>query len=166
MPGEQREALARVQRELASIGDVSWTRQDAFHLTLAFLGEVDARGLDAALRALDRAPCMRASAMLAGLGGFPLQAAARVLWVGVEGAGEELRAIARDLRVVDGREHESFVPHVTIGRARAGSAVDLRAAASRIGETCASTFPLSPIVLYESVRGAGGSRYVEIARKD
>ncbi len=69
-----------------------WTGRDAWHLTLAFLGEVTepacARLRPRLERAAGRHP--RLSLSLGGAGAFPGATRARVLWTGVQ--GEPLRS--------------------------------------------------------------------------
>lgn len=167
MPAAQRDALVRAQRGLGSLGGVAWTKPDNFHLTLAFLGEVDDAELGSARERLGRLPMPRGSASLVGLGAFPSPEAAKVLWVAVRGADDSLRTMAKALQpghraAVD----ELFVPHVTIGRARGDGAIDVRRLDVAAGAWDCGEFDLEPVVLYESVRSANGSRYREVARKD
>jgi len=67
--------------------DLRWTGRDAWHLTLAFLGEVDEvviAELSVRLeRAARRHPYLSLS--LAGAGAFPSATRARVLWTGIQG---------------------------------------------------------------------------------
>ena len=64
-----------------------WTSQDAWHITLAFLGEADetaaARLTPRLARAAGRHPPCRVT--FAGAGAFPAAARARVLWCGLRG---------------------------------------------------------------------------------
>ncbi|MGH3495858.1 MAG: RNA 2',3'-cyclic phosphodiesterase [Nocardioidaceae bacterium] len=62
-----------------------WTSPEQWHLTLAFLGSVDDRHLDELTERLARAAGKRApfALRLAGGGGFPDVARARVLWMGL-----------------------------------------------------------------------------------
>jgi 2'-5' RNA ligase len=103
---------------------VKWVEPHNLHLTLKFLGHVEAALLARvadALSAVRSAPAFRLH--LVGLGAFPRPRGARVLWVGVQEGSEELGSLAR--RVEDAlaplgfpREDRGFSPHLTIGRLR------------------------------------------------
>jgi RNA 2',3'-cyclic 3'-phosphodiesterase len=104
-----------------------WTRRDAWHLTLAFLGEVteatSARLIPRLERAAARHPALSLS--LARAGAFPSVARARVVWTGVEGDQRALAALADSVAagarragvaLADG--HRRFRPHLTLARCR------------------------------------------------
>ena len=105
-----------------------WTDPAAWHLTLAFLGDVEASAvpdLAAAVReAAGRHDPMRLPA--GGAGAFPGPARARVAWYGIADPQSRLADLARELgvalRVGVG---DPFRPHVTLARARRAP-VDLR----------------------------------------
>ena len=104
-----------------------WTGMPAWHLTLAFLGEVG-DGTAAALgprleRAAGRHPSLPVS--LAGGGAFPGPARARVLWTGLRGDRRALAALAGSVAAGARRagapppdEGRRFKPHVTLARCR------------------------------------------------
>jgi RNA 2',3'-cyclic 3'-phosphodiesterase len=104
-----------------------WTGTSAWHLTLAFLGEVD-EDTAAALgprmeRAASRHPALPVS--FAGSGAFPGPARARVLWTGVRGDRRALEALARSVAAGARRagapppdEGRRFRPHLTLARCR------------------------------------------------
>ncbi|MGC9311801.1 MAG: RNA 2',3'-cyclic phosphodiesterase, partial [Sediminispirochaetaceae bacterium] len=71
--------------------DLKWVRQDALHLTLAFLGEVEEENLEAIYRAMDAAGRMQEPFRLryAGLGTFPRRGMPRVLFLPVTEGGRE-----------------------------------------------------------------------------
>ncbi len=67
--------------------DLRWTGCDAWHLTLAFLGEVTETVSGRLMPRLERAAGQRSwlSLSLAGAGAFPGATRARVVWTGVQG---------------------------------------------------------------------------------
>jgi 2'-5' RNA ligase len=104
-----------------------WTGRDAWHLTLAFLGEVTepvcARLVPRLERAAARNP--RLSLSLGGAGAFPGAAQARVLWAGVQGEPSALPALAQSVAAAARRagaspagESRRFRPHLTLARCR------------------------------------------------
>jgi len=104
---------------------VVWVGRDNAHLTLKFLGGVDAARLDAVAEALNGAAAGAGPFDLGvgGLGAFPSPARARVLWAGVDEGAAEAAALAG--RVDEAlaplgfaREAREFSAHVTLGRVR------------------------------------------------
>jgi RNA 2',3'-cyclic 3'-phosphodiesterase len=115
-----------------------WTDRPAWHITLAFLGEVDepaAAQLEPKLEDAARGhPALGLS--VAGSGAFPGPARARVLWTGIAGDLEGLKALCR--RVVKGAREagapppddgRGFTPHLTLARCRAPADVSSLAGA-------------------------------------
>jgi RNA 2',3'-cyclic 3'-phosphodiesterase len=104
-----------------------WTGRPAWHLTLAFLGEV---GEDTAValgprlgRAAHRHPSLSLS--LACGGAFPAPGRARVFWTGIRGDRGALEALARSVAAGARRagapppdEGRRFRPHLTLARCR------------------------------------------------
>ena len=101
--------------------EVSWTRPEAMHLTLHFLGNVKSERLTLLAEALSAA----ASAHSA----FELQLSKpgsfnnRVLWVGVGQGADELTSLAETVRGAGKKfgsqeEDRAFNAHVTLGRFR------------------------------------------------
>jgi 2'-5' RNA ligase len=143
-----------------------WSNPEGWHVTSAFLGNVDV-GLVPALRDLlpKLAPRPRAPALtFEGLVGFPSEGELRVLVRGVGGAGvEALAALEAELRttlaglgVVD-ETPQPYTPHLTLARAR--GAIDLAAygaSAERV------RWEPVAVTLYESRPEAGRRRYVPL----
>ena len=105
-----------------------WTGRDAWHVTLAFLGEVNetvsARLEPRLERAAARHP--RLAVSLGGAGAFPGAGRARVLWTGVQGEPRSLVALAASVAAGARRagappaeEGRRFQPHLTLARCRA-----------------------------------------------
>jgi 2'-5' RNA ligase len=105
-----------------------WTGRPAWHITLAFLGEVSeqtAAALGPRLeRAAHRHPSLPVS--LAGAGAFPGPRSARVLWTGISGDRRALEALAWSVAAGARRagapppdEGRRFRPHLTLARCRA-----------------------------------------------
>lgn len=109
-----------------------WVDAAQAHLTLAFLGDLDADAIErvqASARTAARAHAP-IPADLRAAGAFPHPDAARVLWLGWGRGSADVVALQRSLRhelTAAGLRLESrrFAPHVTLARARAPG--DLRA---------------------------------------
>lgn len=103
--------------------DLRWQAPDRWHITLAFLGDVDP---GRTRRALGTIPLPEAEPLrLAGAGTF-----GPVVWIGVEHGGW-LSALADQVRGALRVDDGLFRPHLTICRARGRQAVALARAASQ-----------------------------------
>jgi RNA 2',3'-cyclic 3'-phosphodiesterase len=117
-----RAGLRALQAELAQAdADVRWVRAEGIHVTLKFLGAVEAARLErvhtALVDALHAQPALHLQ--VRGLGAFPSLRRPRVLWTGLHGDG--LDAVARYVETALTAlgftpERRAFTPHVTIGR--------------------------------------------------
>jgi 2'-5' RNA ligase len=142
-----------------------WTSRDAWHLTLAFLGEVDeavAAKLPARLeRAAARYPPLPLS--LASGGAFPSATRARVLWAGIQGDRRELARLAasvaagaRRAGVPSAREGRRYQPHLTLARVRAPA--DVRPLVESLAGYAGTPWTAGEIYLIRS-RPQGQPRY-------
>ncbi len=173
LPAEERRAAFEAWAPLrAAHLPVRWVREDAFHLTLRFLGEVEderAAPLQEALAGAVRG-ARPFSVGLGGIGGFPSLARPRVVWLGVE-RHPALELLANDVEralMALGFEPElrPFHPHLTLGRAergaRPGSFRDLERLAA--GITYQSAIPVEQVDLMRSTLGPGGATYGVVSR--
>jgi 2'-5' RNA ligase len=178
LPPEARAALAGLQEAAAGgapapkerAAGIGWVREEQLHLTVRFIGAVNAEtreALAAAVRGLAVAPFeMR----LAGAGAFPVGQSPEVLWIGVdEGATElgELRARVDDL--LDGagiaREARRFHPHITLARVRDRPAAGEAAAWVRRHEGRAGPrVRVEGVTLFRTHFGEGRAEHEPIAR--
>ncbi len=137
-------AIALSPEALASLADYTrqlrarpegqacrWADLDTVHLTLRFLGDVDAARLYQVYKASDQAARQGApfSLDITGLGCFPNTRQPRIVWAGVGQGSNNLETLARDLeRKVQSigfePERRPYHPHITLGRARRGAPRD------------------------------------------
>jgi RNA 2',3'-cyclic 3'-phosphodiesterase len=126
-PAALDELEARVAALRPAWPALRWTGRPAWHVTLAFLGEVGepaAGELGPRLeRAAHRHPGLPLS--IAGAGAFPGPGRARVLWTGIRGDRRALAALARSVAAGARRagapppdEDRRFRPHLTLARCR------------------------------------------------
>ena len=117
--------LTRLQQQLAAaLPGVRWSATPPFHVTLAFLGEVDVADLNQVCKAVvdEAAAWSPFELKLEGLGVFPSPVHPRVLWTAVAGSGvEALRALQKAVAEAVARKNypsdaKAFHPHVTLGR--------------------------------------------------
>jgi len=126
IPGEIKAKIEAAQAELRRVlpeRAARWTRREQFHLTLRFLGDVDASRVEALGEAV-RAACWGFGALhlrAERVGFFPDLRYPRVVWVGVQDQAERLpllqEAVARATREYTTEEKEKqFTGHVTLAR--------------------------------------------------
>ncbi len=124
------EAQTRLKRERAA-RLVRWVAPDNIHLTLKFLGNVEAGRLPALQNAVADA-CAGFSPFtlsLRELGAFPNLSRPNVVWVGLQG---EVEIAARLAEKIDAacaalgfpREPRPFAPHLTLGRVKKDARAD------------------------------------------
>jgi 2'-5' RNA ligase len=165
-PQEVREALFRAAQNLGVSKDFRLVGQEKIHLTLKFLGDVAEQDLGTIEKALQPLGESRDpfEVSTSGFGAFPSEQKARILWAGIEQGSNHLRTIAEaveNLLSPAGFERESrpYVPHLTLGRARA------RRAKLDAPQTSAPTlrFTVRGVDLVESAPGDGGVTYAKLA---
>lgn len=163
-----RTRLQQIRDVLAAApADVRWVEPENLHLTLRFLGEVQADRLEPienvisdAVRA-QRAPELQ----LGGLGVFPARGAPRVVWCGMQRGGEALRVLVGRLEkglqpLGFAAEDRPYTPHITLGRVRS------RHNSAALRRTCETTaaedfvaFVPTEVLLVESRLSPAGARY-------
>lgn len=174
-----RQAIAAAQRSLRQRGDVPvrWVAPEQAHLTLQFLGNVVVAHLPALIHAVAAAVARHPAMLLSAgeVGAFPSVNTPHVLWLGVRGDDiglmELQRAIADAVRGVEGvvADRKPFLPHLTLGRVRAGrrDMPGLTAVAASLARPVAIpavAWPIGDVALIRSILGPGGSRYTTLER--
>jgi RNA 2',3'-cyclic 3'-phosphodiesterase len=161
-PQRVREALFRAARDVPASKAFRLISPEKLHITLKFLGNVAEDDLSRVEQALEqlRGRHEPFEVETSGFGAFPSERKARILWAGVgEGSGP-LRAVAQSVDDLlepagFGREQRSYVPHLTLGRARGRQAKLEGGSVSPL----ALRFTVSGVDLVESVPGGGGVSY-------
>lgn len=149
---------------------VSWTREEALHVTLRFLGEQPPALADDLAGRLAPALADAASPRLdfTSVGAFPTMRRPRVLWIG----GPSNSALARLYQEVQRAcaslgfdpEDRPFRLHVTVGRVRQGARIDPEALARAAAEvTIDAGFSARTVDVMESELSPAGARYRVVA---
>ena len=164
-----RQAVGDLQSQLARINaDVRWVRAEGLHVTLKFLGSVEAPRLErvheAVVAAVGQQPALHVR--VRGLGAFPGWRRPRVVWVGLHGVGlAEIAACIDDALVPLGfeREQRSFTPHLTLGR------VNSPRGWPRLEEVCKAHLDddfgesdIDAVTIYRSTLQRGGAVYTSL----
>jgi 2'-5' RNA ligase len=153
---------------------IRWTDPGNAHLTLHFLGEVDAARAEMIRLALPNETARHQAFTLHtdGLGVFPDRARPRVLWMGLNGETERLvslqAGVGRVLSQLDfAIEDRPFAPHITLGRAREqigkerGMTIWTTLRGFQLGAPL--DVPVSEVNLYRSHLDHTGARYELLA---
>ncbi|MER6097794.1 RNA 2',3'-cyclic phosphodiesterase [Streptomyces sp. NPDC001728] len=148
-------------RRLPGADGLRWTSRPGWHLTLAFMGEVDEELLPELrvrlARAAHRTPPF--PLRLHGGGHF----GRRALWTGVAGDLDELRLLAERADAAARRsgvpmeEHRRYQAHVTLGRAR-GEGMDLHPFLDSLGGFEGTRWQVEELALVRSSLPVSGVR--------
>jgi RNA 2',3'-cyclic 3'-phosphodiesterase len=137
--------------------ELRWTGVDAWHLTLAFLGEVDQVVTGKLEHRLHNAARRHAplTLSLAGAGAFPVPKRARVLWTGIEGDRQGLAKLAQSVHAGASRAGappanggRGYQPHLTLARCRAP--VDVGSLVDTLGSFAGTVWVANEIYLIHS----------------
>ena len=175
LPPPTGDMLAGVVRLLASRvdGGVRWTRPESLHLTLRFLGNIEADSVEAVSEVVSRcaASARPFEVALGRIGGFERLRAMRVIWMSVAGDLGPLTELYRSLEgglesLGFARERREFRPHITLGRVREGAPVPQRRAVAEALSGAdveeGATLPVESIALIRSVLTPSGSEYTRL----
>jgi 2'-5' RNA ligase len=175
IPSAVRENLAALIKELraadasSSKNRARWVRPENLHVTLKFIGNVDADKLDAIRAALaDVRSGGAAELRFCGLGFFPNEKRPRVLWAGIE-ASPNLATLAADMdarleKLGIPRETQEFSPHLTLARFDPpGISENLRAAALENATREFGAVRTGEFHLFESKTRPTGAEYTRLS---
>jgi 2'-5' RNA ligase len=166
LPSELQGLVRRAQEALPPVPGLRLLKPEQWHVTLAFIGEVDAARAAAAREVVDGLP--------AGMGGeaaierfllLPSASRARVVALelsdeqGVFGRLFETVMGGLEARAVMKREKRPFRPHLTIARLRNPGPVRPRYESER------ARFAVQSVCLYESELRREGAEYTVVCRR-
>jgi RNA 2',3'-cyclic 3'-phosphodiesterase len=146
--------------------DLRWTNREAWHITLAFLGEVTDLSLTRLLPRLERAALRHGpfSLRLEGAGAFPSAGRANVLWSGLSGDRRALGDLAASVSAAARRAGAAppdsgrrYRPHLTLARCRAPA--DVRAIVAGLEGYAGPQWTTEEIYLIRSRPGGQIPRY-------
>lgn len=178
------EVGADVQRRVADVIDefkrrlsrsaprarVSWVAPDRAHITVHFIGEVEADTADRIRAALEPPLAARAFDLtIAGTGVFPARGRPRVLWAGISRGVDQARAVEREVvsrlaPKAGGPVPEAFHPHLTLGRIRQAPGLRTSAVTEGLTGVVFGVVHVSAVTLFESRLTPAGPTYVALGR--
>jgi 2'-5' RNA ligase len=167
LPAPAKDELARAGEILRGVApDAKWVPRDNLHLTVKFLGEVPDERVGEMSAAVGEvaAGFVDFTSHLEGVGCFPSERRARVLWVGLADPAGGIEAIAAALDesfepLGFPREKRAFTAHLTLARLRVPRPVgDLPDVALD-----PTPFPIERLTLFRSHLGRPAPRYEAFA---
>lgn len=165
LPEDVREELCRLR---TPIPGGRWVPQSQLHLTLAFLGDVEAgrvTELIGRLSGLKSAPFVL---RFDRLGCFPSRARPRVLWVGVRPEpllgtlAERLREILDECAIP--QEERPFSPHITLARLKLPAPRESASFLDRPLRLQRPTISVEEFILFESSLTPAGAIHTPLQR--
>jgi len=169
LPAELREAIGRATAQLRNEAPgARWSKPEALHVTLKFLGETAADRVPEIEKALQAVGAESISLKFRGVGFFPNEERPRVMFCNVE-APKSLHDLALQVEkaleaIGFERETRPYIPHLTLARLNSARNVEklIRAAAPLTSYDFGATRE-SEFHLFESVLLPSGSRYRKLA---
>lgn len=116
---------AQEKLELAAPGVYGWSKLNAIHLTLYFLGEMDEERIESVKAGLREVNVEPFSLGWGGLVVLPSKDVPKILAAGVVGGGVALKTLQRKIHdvvfpVAENKETRAYFPHATFGRLKRG----------------------------------------------
>lgn len=158
-----REAALSLSLLRGGLYGARWIDVENYHLTLRFIGDVDAPTADELLHALDRVRRHEFSLSLIGMGSFGSKKP-HSLWAGVSASPDlialqsEIERICQRLRLKP--DPRKFTPHVTLARLRGVRVEDVVSYLSARSNFHTDPFTISRFVVLSSRESVGGGPYV------
>lgn len=159
LPEVVTDALTQLQSDLRG---ARWLPEENFHLTLAFIGEVDRHGFNEIASALGAIDPPAFSLRLKGCGFFG-DSKPRAVWVGAD-ANPALLHLQSKVEVALKRvgiaiEKRKFRPHVTLAYLNGATPEAVAAYTASHGLFAVGPFPVGEFHLFESYLGSEGAHY-------
>ncbi|MEX3011743.1 RNA 2',3'-cyclic phosphodiesterase [Hoeflea sp. TYP-13] len=158
-----REAALSMSLLRGGLHGARWIDVENYHITLRFIGDVDAPTADELINALDRVRRPEFTLSLVGMGSFGSKKP-HSIWAGVSASPDlialqaEIERICQRLRLKP--DPRKFTPHVTLGRLRGARVEDVVDYLSARSNFFTDPFPVSRFVVLSSRESVGGGPYV------
>jgi len=140
-----------------------WMDTEKYHLTLRFIGDIDAHMADELFYTLDHVQCPEFSLQLSGMGAFGSKKP-RYVWAGVN-APQELytlqSAIERQCTKIGLKpESRKFTPHITLASVKGADRSIIGQYLGARGNFKSKEFKVGNFVIMSSRNSTGGGPYV------
>lgn len=166
LPIEIKQRLLELQSDLRKAGAVgSWKSRDSFHITLEFLGELEADCIPTLTSALTEAARSHNpfSLGIEGLGAFPSFERPHTLWSAINGNLNALHNLRDDIQRELAEkgfdlENRRFKPHITLASRPNLNNID----AMGIKDKILGEFTVNEVILFESRAVSGKRVYTDL----
>lgn len=159
---------SRLDSLRADIPGARWVPPEQLHLTLAFLGEVDAAGCETLSAELAKIKAEGFTLHFSRLGCFPHPRSPRILWLGLQ---PELRLLqlARLVRAAVlscgiSQEERPFAPHITLARCRQPAVQEAGSFLARRTGLEGEAVVVREFILFQSVLTSKSARHNPLQR--
>ena len=166
---EVRRYVVDITRGLSTmLPEVRWVTPENLHVTLKFIGYCGDDRLGTLIDVMKEASIyLPLTLEVGGIGGFPSQGSARVIWVGAEDEDKKIDELYRYLergaeKFGFTREKRNYKPHITVGRAKK-TPVRIPPGIDSVIEP-GKMLKVDDIVLFRSVLKKTGAEYSVIER--
>ena len=166
------EDLKRRSEQRAPHARVTWVRPEQLHLTVQFIGQVDAalgEQIRAALARPLRTPAFDLT--IEGTGTFPPKRPPRVIWAGIGKGIDNLLPVGQEVRArLDGLVHSTderdYHPHVTLGRVKNPAGLRPVPLLEGLESTVFVVVRVAAVTLFESRLSSSGPTYKALGRSE
>lgn len=173
VPESIKERIAQLQQALKEHNaKISWVKPSSIHLSLKFLGDVEASRIPAVCSAVERAAHLveQFEIEVGGAGCFPSAKSPRVFWIGLTAVPDQLARlhalIEKELsREEFPREPRKFSPHLTIGRVRSPQNAGLVAGELMATGFSTASFQVTEVIVMRSDLNPSGSIYSPLYKR-
>ena len=170
LPEELKGKIRGLQAELKKQNTLEGNWTSDYHITLKFLGEIDESKIKEISEKIKNICSKRKKfeLELRGLGAFPSENYARVLWIGTSAGNSEAKGLQGEinsaLEKIGFAKEKNYANHVTLIRVK--SVIDkgkLKGLFEKYKEISFGTFMANEIKLIKSTLSSGGPTYETVA---
>lgn len=167
LPGTEADKLENFLSGLKSLAKIKWVSREQFHITLKFIGEIEAFRLEDVKNALVDIKNFKAfNIELDYIGAFPNLNAPKILWLSGDKGATELAKIAKLVNDVlydeadIPRDDKKFKAHLTLARLKEAHLPE--ELVRKLGGVPKLRWQCSELVLMKSVLTARGPVYTQL----
>ncbi|MGC8610724.1 MAG: RNA 2',3'-cyclic phosphodiesterase [Thermoplasmata archaeon] len=150
-----------LMNDIKSRYKIKTVEPENLHATIKFLGEIDEKSADKILKDLEKINFKKFKVTLVGLGAFPNEKRARVLWIGIK--SDEFMELGKKINdLLKGIGEDNFSPHLTLGRLK--ETADVSEFVKNFKDTVFKECEITYFSFYRSTLTEKGPIYTEIKR--